>query len=149
MPTPLYEKIVVDHLKVSPDFLNEQDKVIGQKLKFAAQEVRRDHGDIFAINQCLHLAASIVLNRSETVEEALNVIRRDRAFSNLDPTTVLVVATFYYLLQFEQKKPGNSAEEAKELARITERFKNINWLIGDKPMESLGISEGVPISEQS
>ena len=58
---PLYETILFDDLRFTPEFFKEREETINEKLSRAGTDLARDNGDIFAINQCLHLAISLVL----------------------------------------------------------------------------------------
>ena len=57
---PFYKIIVSDYLHITYEFLQEHADSIRERLNFAAAAgLYRERGDIFAINQCLHLAGSL------------------------------------------------------------------------------------------
>ena len=131
---PLYEAILFDDLRFTPEFFKEREETINEKLSHAGTDLAREHGDIFAINQCLHLAISLIMVKTANLNAALDRVRRDQAFVGKDPTTVVTIAMLFKILQTE---PGASSEERN---RIRQRFEEMNWLIGTEGMKALGIS---------
>jgi TIR domain len=130
---PLYEMILFDDLRITPEFLKEREETINEGLSHAGTELARENGDIFAINQCLHLATSLVLQKAATLNWALDRVRQNPAFSGKDPTTVVTIATLFKILQTE---PGPGASSWKS---IRQRFEEINWMVGGSSMGALGI----------
>ncbi len=139
-----YEEILFDDLKLSRDFLSEQEhaKLVHDKLLCAADDLGRENGDMFAINQCLHLASTVVLRHASRLRPTLGKLREllpepDRQ----DPTTALTVATLYYLLRTELKRVSEQADPSdnEKLELLHKRLDRINWLVGRGIMEQLGI----------
>jgi hypothetical protein len=138
---PLYEQILFQHLKVPREFLREHAQVIRDKLRCAAGDLTRENGDLFAINQCLHLASSVVLRNADHLGETLAAVREHAGLKELDPTTVVTVATLCYLLQAEIYA-APPPEDRERLQRLWRRFDAINWLVGTDAMRVLGIETG-------
>lgn len=134
-----YLELMTKVLRLSESFLEEHDRVIREKLRGAAADLRRESSDIFAINQCLHLASSIVLRNTTNLNETLDTIRRlDGLPHGKDPATILTIATLYFLLERESKRPADEDTTAR-LGRIRGRFQEMNWMIGPEAMAALGI----------
>jgi hypothetical protein len=137
---PFYQKVVRDHLKVSEEFLGEHADVIREKLNFAAAEILRERGHIFAINQCLHLAGSLVLHcASLNLNYALDKVRQVPEFYGKDPTTVVTIAMLYHLLETDVLVQTEQDRESREV--LLKQFRGINWMIGGEALEALGIGE--------
>lgn len=135
----LCNDVLFRDLRLPEQFLDEFAGLIRKKLVDAAADLDQEHGDIFAINQCLHLASSIVLRNAKHLDETLAKIRSIEGFAGMDPTTVVTIATFYVILRGEQRKVAKDKELTTKLKRLHGRFDEINWLIGRAAMETLGI----------
>lgn len=136
---PLYETILFDDLRFTPEFFRDREETINEKLRHAGMDLARENGDIFAINQCLHLAISLVLLQTANLKWALDRVRRDPAFCGMDPTTVVTIAMLFKILQTEPG-PGVSSDERENVRRrIRQRFEDINWLVSKPGMATLGI----------
>jgi hypothetical protein len=105
---------------------------------------------LFAVNQCVHLASSIVLlgtqeTRLNTTTEKLgsHVPSNPSDVSSLkgvDPTTVLTMATLHYLLWDWPEDPESKlTRDDVSLRTIRVRLDDVNWLIGRAWMKELGI----------
>jgi hypothetical protein len=136
----LDKKIVRDYLKVTDKFLEEHASVIREKLDNAAKEAVGERGAEFAVNQCLHLAGSLVLHcTSLDLSHALDKVRQVQAFFGKDPTTVLTIAMLHHLLQLDVLAPTDKDRKNREA--LLDQFANIDWLLGTPAVEVLGIGE--------
>jgi hypothetical protein len=86
-----------------------------------------DQNDLFAINQCLHLATSLVLltSNDDNIESAKIIVQKK--FPDRDPTTFLTISMLFNLLRFQRQKLLDS--------KITESAKN------EKPENHSGTDE--------
>ena len=150
-----YNNIVSTMLKIDK-CLDKYNGTIYSRLHSAyqiIQEKHKDHfsqSDIFGINRCVHLASSVVLlcTEAELLLSAVENIRiaqdedtHTKLFPEKDATTVLTIATLFYILNnYSHKLP------ADEQKTICKHFDTVNWMIGNDAMRILGIS---PISKQS
>jgi len=133
-----YEKLVREYLKITDEFIGEHADVIRDRLNFAAAEVQRERGDIFAINQCLHLAGSLVLYcATPNLNYAIDRVRQIREFFGKDPTTVLTVAMLFFLLRLEPRDEKDRSN--KEI--LGKRFDEMNWLVGEQGIAALGFED--------
>jgi hypothetical protein len=148
----LYTDVLFKRLQIPKDFLLDHAKAVRDKLRIAAADVRREHDDLFAINQCLHLASSVVLRNPSHLGETLTSLRAEEGLEDQDPTTIVTVAALYYLILSEADQVASEKQNAKveedrmkaseneiKLKRLRNRFDNINWLIGKDAMRALGI----------
>jgi hypothetical protein len=153
-PAPLYEKLFVWDLKVPEGFLYQHRDVIRERLKRAADELARDHGNIFAINMCLHAASSIVLSHPDYLGETLNAIRRTSGLEKEDPSTVLTVSALFYLIQWDARRAESERQSADSksksdeavlhgdrLRKLRSGFDKINWMVGEDAMRVLGLTK--------
>jgi hypothetical protein len=141
----LYEKLFTQNLRVSEDFLEENRDVIRARLRHAAEEFERDHGNIFAINMCLHAASSVILSHPDYLGETLKVVRETEGLRDKDPTTVVTVSGLYQLLRWDAARAASETTEADyeaKLKKLRSGFDKINWLIGPDAMRVLGIRKG-------
>src|SRR4051794_7711438 len=106
-----YEDVFLNVLQVPKEFLTEHADIIQAKLRCAAADFVREHAHFFAINQCVHLATSIIFSYPDNLNKALEALRNEPTLrqQGQDPTTVLTVITLYYLLESELRRV--SAEE--------------------------------------
>jgi len=151
---PLYEKFFLHDLRLSPDFLTQHRNLIRERLKRAADEFARDHGNIFAINMCLHAASSIILSNPEYLKTTLQAVKETRGLEAGDPTTVLTVGALYYLIKWDanmaasERQTADSPSKSNEAVMQADRLKmlqqgldKINWLIGEDAMTVLGLKK--------
>jgi hypothetical protein len=140
---PFYERIVYDFLKISDGFLREFALVIRDKLNVAADMVQREGteiGGIYAINQCLHLAGSLVLHcKSLNLNYALDKVRQVREFFGKNPTTVVTIAMLHHLLKLDMLAETEKDRESREV--LFNLFDKKDWLVGGEACEALGIRE--------
>jgi hypothetical protein len=137
----LYETILFDDLRFTLEFFKEREETINEKLSHADRDLVRENGYIFAINQCLHLAISLVLLNTANLNRALDRVRQNPAFYGKDPTTVVTIAMLFKILK-TKTGPGVSSDERENVRRrIRQRFEEINWLVGRSGMEALGICD--------
>lgn len=135
---PAYLDILSEKLKLSDDLLSSYDKVIREKIRGAAADLLRETSDIFAINQCLHLASSIVLRNTAELDKALDAIRSLGLPGNTDPATIVTIITLYHVLEREAARSPD-ADARERVDRIRDRFRVMNWMIGPESMKVLGI----------
>ncbi len=145
-----YEEVFFKQLKISKEFLDEHADVIREKLEFAAAEFNRVHGNIFAINMCLHAASSVILSNPDYLNDTLNLLRCTPGLEGRDPTTVLTVIALYCLIQWDASRAASEkvsgqtkAERDKaqdyeaKLATLRQGFDAIKWIIGEGAMRTL------------
>ena len=102
---------------------------------------------IFGINQCIHLATSIVLLgvKENELKDIRLAISNEKKYTNTDATTIITIATLFYLLNdyagnlIEEWKENKIKDGQKILKFIRERLDNVNWMIGYENMKTLGI----------
>lgn len=141
-----YESIVKENLKIRDEFLEDHKDTIQKRLRAAAGEMGKvgsfiDRPEIFAINQCIHLASSIVLLGSDDrlLDNTLNSIRTNGKFSDQDPTTVVTIATLYYLISKIEKDPTIPQDVKDDIKRIHKTFDKSSWMLGTQVMKELSI----------
>ncbi len=153
-----YEKIV-KNLKLWERFLEGSENAgnresIGKRLNSAGEDIllkgktakgeEKKKGidylyrpDIFAVNQCLHLASSVVLlgSNHQDLQETLKSVH-EKGYEDKDPTTIVTVATLYYLIKVALGDPSsfcgkvNVNKFSEKLKVIHRRFDEIQWLVG-------------------
>lgn len=141
----------IDEVGIKPQFLKNHMGTIKTRLLDAGaamidskRQLVKKHlfvtTDVAAINQCLHLASTVLLlgATSNKVQECLKDIKKKGEFSNQDPTTVITSAVLYSLLK-RIKRTRISSEEETQLAQIHQRFDELQWMITDDGMKALGI----------
>jgi hypothetical protein len=134
----LYKTILFDKLQIRKAFLDDRRRTLREKLYTAAEDMKLENGDIFAINQCLQLASSIVLQFSMHLGSTFDFIRSFPELRDKNPSTVLTVAALYYLLERELDCKTRSARDKAKVELLHKRFDEINWLIGQEAMDVLG-----------
>lgn len=140
---PRYRDLVESRLRISRDFLEEYRETILDRLDSAykvmtSEEKTAVNRDLFGINQCVHLASSIVLlaSTSEALSQTVDDLKVE--LSESDATTVLTIATLYYLLadyvpqRFAQQRP-------ESIGYIRKRLDAVNWMVGQPVMDVLAI----------
>jgi hypothetical protein len=135
----MYETILLDVLRLSLELLKEEEKRTHQRLNAAAVDFQRDNGDIFAINQCLFLATSLVVRNAANLNATLDYIANIKGLSKDDPTTLLTISTLYYLLNPDD--PVSDKELRKSMQIICHRFQKMSWMIGADAMDALGFKK--------
>ncbi len=140
---------IVEKLQL-PKFIGEDEhyKAILQRLDsagivFSRRGRKREktidymkRSDIFAVNNCLHMAASIVILGSNP--QILAGVLQDvkKTYPSMDPTTIITISALYYSVA----KLKNSAQDSqKKLEAVHRRFDEMKWFVGDR-MFALGIS---------
>jgi hypothetical protein len=152
---PEYTRIVTDWLKITPEFLNKQEETIRTRLRTAYEQMTKEastsssseeipkivlENNIYSIHQCLHLANTIVLMGSiENLEDTIRKVQQQPRYAALDPTTVLTIATLFYLLKYREKREDVPGNEVQMLHEIRRRFDRVNWMIGLAESQFLGI----------
>lgn len=123
----------------------KQAEIVRNRLKRAAVEFESDHGNIFAINMCLHAASSIILSNPQNLKGTLEQIQNTDGLRDKDPSTVLTVSVLYYLVSNEWDADETALEEYKDQVRkLGSGFGAINWLIGEPAMQVLGLIKPAP-----
>jgi hypothetical protein len=139
MASAHYERILFDVLKFPRDFLLRNQEIIRIRLLSALAVTRTDgtetkvfspHEDIFVINQCMHLASSVLLlgSREEDIATAINYVNRFQEFQGRDPTTVLSIIMLYYLISEARERVPE--DQQGFILRAHTMFQDINWVIG-------------------
>lgn len=154
----LYEDLFLKKLGVPRKFLRRKWKVIREKLAYAAGEFKRDHGNLFAVNMCLHAASSVILSNPGRLKETLEKIKEIKGLGNKDATTVLTVCALYYLIQWDagraelQRRRAKTKADAESLSEhkakleeVRKGFDAINWLVGEDAMGVLGLKKAGPV----
>ena len=148
---PLYQKLFLEYLKVPKKYLDTHADVIRERLERAADEFARDHGNLFAINICLHAASSIILSNPDYLRKTLDEIKNIPGLEAGDPTTVLTVSALYYLIFWDTRRTAadsrstdaklksQAALQEVRLGLLREGFQKINWMVGPDEMRILGI----------
>jgi hypothetical protein len=146
----LFDELISYDLGINTDYFTRHEDVIREKLLTAAPWMTRPNGGFFAINQCMHLASSLVLEFSSNLNRAIDHVRQFPHFVGLDPTIVVTVAMLYYLLRTGSTREDADSEadplahaakrkEAKAKEAIRKQFDLSNWFIGVDGMRVLGI----------
>lgn len=163
MPTATaeYKNLVEKDLAIKPKFFDDHWKTIRDRLLQAhAEMVKVDHPSatddgtpklmlqdaIYGINHCIHLASSLALLGSVNhIRDGIAAVHRIPKLRNVDPTTILTIATLHYLLNDFLLKPNPKPEhvlkehERRAIEDIYARFRTVNWMIGTDAMSALGI----------
>jgi hypothetical protein len=150
-----YNEIVRDCLHITDKFFQDHRTTIANRLAGAHDEMVKGEATasapgtapkillqdtIYGINQCIHLASSLaVLGGAGHLEDAVKNVRADKSFGQLDPTTVLTIATLYYLLHDLGPKALPTSKSPNVVLDIRRRFDMVNWMIGPEAMKALGI----------
>lgn len=152
MTKPHYIHILFDILKFPREFLKRNCKMIRTRL-LSALAVTRTNGvdtqvfspneDIFVINQCMHLASSVLLlgSKEEDIESAIRHVRSLSGIEENDPTTVLSIVMLYYIIRKESQKLDASEDEKRLIERVCNMFQRINWVIGSAGMQVLELND--------
>jgi hypothetical protein len=131
----------------SKEFLSnpKQADIIRNRLKRAAVEFESDHGNIFAINMCLHAASSIILTNPQNLKATLATIQATDGLKDKDASTVLTVSVLYYLVNIKWDAEESAWPEIYDhLEKLRTGFDAINWLIGEPAMQVLGLIRQAP-----
>jgi hypothetical protein len=150
-------KDVVGTLQIDKAFLEGHAKTIREKLISAGKVMMQgtqglesltdkasllDRFDMFGINQCLHLASTVLLlgSSSDNLQRTITMIQQSRDFSGQDPTTVVISAVLYYLLLKAEEDPEIETEDKEKIRHIHQRFDELNWMINPRGVQTLGIA---------
>ena len=139
--SPRYERVLFDDLQLDDSYLKEHESAICSRLNRAATAFHNLSGEFNAVNDCLHLASSIVLSGSKDVQTSLARLQSCPEFAGNAPSTIATIATLYFLLDhvFEC---SNSVETRVAINRIRTRFSDMNWMVGSSTMKYLGFDNG-------
>ena len=130
--------ILFEKLGISKEFLDQHRKTLRQKPYNAAGDMVREGGDTFAINQCLRIASSTILQFSMYLGPTLDFVRSYSRLKEIDPATIVTMATLRYLLQYEADRKAILAKDNLKIQLLRKRFNEINWLVGQEAMNVLG-----------
>ena len=146
---PVYKKIVEDELGIQDIFLKKHEETIEKRFKVAGSSSNSqsyfDSPELFGFNQCLHLANSIVLlgiDGEQRIQNATNMIKNNIDLKMHDATTIITIATLYYLVIRMDKK----MKDREVIKNIRSRFDKSNWFVGTDLMNFLGIE---PLDNES
>jgi len=118
----------------------KQAEIIRNRLKRAAVEFESDHGNIFAINMCLHAASSIILTNPQNLKGTLEKIQGTDGLKDKDASTVLTVSVLYFLVNNKWDAEEAAWPEVYDhLQKLRTGFDAINWLIGEPATQVLGL----------
>jgi len=155
--TPYYRTLLFDELGLEGNFVRQEQDTIRKRLMAAAEEMKNSEtvepessgketesilrSEIFGINQCLHLASSVLLvgTGPEKLYATRDKIRSSGKFPGKDPATVLTSAMLYHLVDSEMKGQVVDSEPWKMLAYIHKRFDELSWMVGSDGMNALGM----------
>lgn len=139
---PEYETILFDIMEMDRNFFAKNRDTVRERLQSASKELISTRGDIFGINQCLHIASSTLLLgvSRDNLNKGLEEIKHYPDLADKDPTMIATIAMLYYIIKTEEQS-DLSKEEKVKLERIHKRFDEINWFIGPIGMKSLQIQE--------
>jgi len=136
---------IVKSLNIPKEFLVRYSPAMREKFREASRKFEKkssiDSSSIDdGINQCLHLASSVVLRQEPAdVEDALRAasaaIKQEPELNGKDPDTILTIATVYYLLH--EAPQLKVQEEAEDFRRVEQAFAAKDWLIGKDAMNKL------------
>jgi hypothetical protein len=131
---------IVTSLKIPKEFLTRYSPVMREKFREASRKFKTSSSSDDGINQCLHLASSVILRQEPAdVEDALRAasaaIKREPELHSKDPDIILTIATVYYLLHEEPQLKVQ--EEAEDFLRVEQAFAAKDWLIGKDAMNKL------------
>ncbi len=154
-----YRVIVREYLGIADEFLNGHKSIIASRLVAAHGEMVKGapannpsgttskvllQDTIYGINHCIHLASSLaVLGGAGHLQSAVSYVQGNARFDQLDATTVLTIATLYYILREYIPRWSDDlslfSKPQNIVADICRRFDMVNWMIGKDAMEALGI----------
>ncbi len=135
-----HKEIVENWLGITIDFLDKHEETLYQRLLASYDTMVKEETGvfrsriIFGINQCVHLATSVVLLGSEPERLRKSMKNAKNRFSHADPSAVLTIATLYYLLTVYL-----DWDLIYEIKHICRNFDSVNWMIGEETMNALGI----------
>jgi hypothetical protein len=126
--------------------------------------------DMSAINQCIHLASTVLLlgTDSDRLKHVVNQIRNERSFDGIDPTTIVTVVVLFNLIKEAlanvelriakikketdqlsddpektialEKERVRAGRETDRLKQILSRFADLNWMVNSKAASVLGLA---------
>jgi hypothetical protein len=131
---------IVTSLNIPKEFLVRYSPAMREKFREASRKFEKKSSIDDGINQCLHLASSVVLRQEPAdVEGALkaasDAIKQEPELKGKDPDTILTIATVYYLLH--EAPQLKVQEEAEDFHRVEQAFAAKDWLIGKDAMNKL------------
>jgi hypothetical protein len=152
---------IVRKLKIDDASLKHHHSEITARLDTATLVLTTRTGNplsqhkIFGINQCLHLAGTLVLleSHSQSLRQLLEELssgpkppKPDQVLPESDATSFLSAAMLCYLLTTYLPRMG----VYKPYDVIWAALDSVNWIVGEKDMKLLGIphSKTVPMSPE-
>ena len=152
---------IVRKLKIDDGSLAHHHPEILARLETATRSLTTKTGNplsqhkIFGINQCLHLAGTLVLleSHSQSLRQLLEELssgpkspKQEQVLPESDATSYLSAAMLCYLLTTYLPKRG----VPKPYDAIWAALDSVNWIVGEKDMRLLGIphSKTVPMTPE-
>lgn len=138
---------ILARLKINDEALNHHRDEITSRLESATRSLTSRSGNplsqqkMFGINQCLHLAGTLVLLESDarTLRQVLRRLspqKKTKTSPESDATTYLSVAMLYHLLT---KYLPTHVGADEHYDAIWGALDSANWIVGKKDMRLLGI----------
>jgi hypothetical protein len=140
MSKPGYQEILFDELKLDNGASGDHAKALRNRLVKVGEHMQEPINDFFGINQCLHIASSLVLleSNAERVMQTLpSIAQKYPELAGKDPSTVVTIAALYHLIKTAENNLKKSDKATIEY--IHRRFDQMNWMIGEDGMRVLGI----------
>jgi hypothetical protein len=138
---------ILTRLKIDDEALDHHKDEITSRLESAARSLTSrarnplSQQKMFGINQCLHLAGTLVLleGNAQALRQVLQDLsppRKTKASPESDATTFLSVAMLYHLLT---KYLPEHVGAGVHYDAIWEALGSVNWIVGKNDMDLLGI----------
>ena len=144
----LYDDVFKTVFGVSDSVLKEDEDLFRPRLRRAAKEFKSDHSHMFAINQCIHAANSIILDHPKNLETSLSRLKRPVAPEELwgkDPTFLLTVSALCCLIDWAAAQAAKEQTQAKDdkaaMEELRRGFDGMNWMIDARAARALGLIE--------
>lgn len=151
--TSVYKEIV-EKLDLHKDrFLQNHIDTIRKRLKAASSLFSAktpdtfSQGSVFGMNQCIHLAGQVAyLGATPSNLSIALKLAKDRTSSDRDSSTLLTMATLFYLLHDFKNELINDCKELdklsdEDLREINARFTDANWMMAPDDVNRLGLIE--------
>jgi hypothetical protein len=148
-----YNRIISD-LKLRTSFLDAHSEMIqsqilalGQCLPSRKRSARPGnlglYPDIFAVNECLGLARTVLTLGSDpdSISSVVGCLKKDRTFDKQDPVMVISSSVLYHMIEWLEQDPKTSREDRQTLRRVHRRFDDLNWMIDGDSVKALGMSK--------
>lgn len=131
----LYQDLLFE-LGIGAELLVQHQELILEKLEHAAGELDQVGREVYAINQVLHLASSLVTQFGQNLEVVLARVKGVPGLveQEYEETTIITIAALYYMLAatFPEADPAT-------ITRLQGCLRDQQWIIGPAKMQILGI----------